>query len=357
MYAKITLIAAIVAAVEARFAQEQIPVAAVQALSAFGSPGASGTLSGRVPGVLLAGANACDKLKLGDDIVTQLGTDPQVIEAAKGVVGGEKNTNQFVNVIPVLCGDASLPKTPELRGIPPLVDPAVIGSDVENANSKLALTNPFNADGLSVAEVAAANGFTNFTVQNADGSKGAEPAGGAAPAAAASADTATASAAVASCAGAAAPAASTAAADTGAASDAGADSAAGASGAVVNGVQQSTVAGLDFGLCVPTMKFEAGLNGRKETEFTFQAIDPIVNKGQQEALNPNIITNRICDQLTNVCNANAAAKAACLDAKSQISALGTRDADTANQWNTILGFEGTDINPDNAPQPGLVGHT
>jgi hypothetical protein len=122
-------------------------------------------------------------------------------------------------------------------------------------------------------------------------------------------------------------------------------------------VQKSTIAGLDFGLCVPTMKFEAGLDGRKDTEFTFQAIDPLVNKGQEEALNPNIITNRICDQLTNVCNANAAAKAACQTAKAQIAALGTRDVTTADAWNTALGFAGTNTNPDNAPQPGLIGHT
>ena len=104
------------------------------------------------------------------------------------------------------------------------------------------------------------------------------------------------------------------------------------------------------------MKFEAGLNGRKDTEFTFQAIDPLVNKGQQEALNPNIITNRICDQLTNACNANAAAKTACADAKTKISALGTKDVTTADAWNTALGFAGANTNPDNAPQAGLVGH-
>jgi hypothetical protein len=104
------------------------------------------------------------------------------------------------------------------------------------------------------------------------------------------------------------------------------------------------------------MKFEAGLDGRSDTEFTFQAIDPLVNKGQEEALNPNIITNRICDQLTNVCNANTAAKMACTAAKAQILALGTKDVTTADAWNTALGFAGTNTNPDNAPQTGLVGH-
>lgn len=144
--------------------------------------------------------------------------------------------------------------------------------------------------------------------------------------------------------------------------DAGAGAQAVGAGAVADAVTgtflgfvASTIVELDFGLCVPTIKFEAGLNGRKETEFTFQAQDPLVNKGQQEALNPNIITNRICDQLGNVCNANDAALAACDDAKAQIAALG-RDQATADAWNTALGFDGAETNPDNAPQAGLVGH-
>jgi len=200
----------------------------------------------------------------------------------------------------------------------------------------------------------AANGFSNFTTQAADGTAGAAPAAGDNAANGDAATTASAAApaatdAATNCAGAAtitttvtpaAPAATTAAAASGGA------------------VQKSTVAGLDFGLCVPTLKFEAGLNGRKDTEFTFQAIDPLVNKGQQEALNPAIIMNRICDQLTNVCEANAAAKAACTTALADLGG-GPRDVTTADAWNTQLGFAGTDTNPisDNAPQAGLVGHS
>jgi hypothetical protein len=55
-------------------------------------------------------------------------------------------------------------------------------------------------------------------------------------------------------------------------------------------------------------------------------------------LNPNIITNRVCDQLTNVCDANDAAKALCEDAKAQVQALGTKDASTADAFNAALGF-------------------
>lgn len=78
-------------------------------------------------------------------------------------------------------------------------------------------------------------------------------------------------------------------------------------------------------------------------------IDSLAAQGQQEALNPNIITNRMCDQLTNVCEANHAAKTACAAAKAQISALGTRDKNTADAWNTALGFAGTVTNPDGGP--------
>ena len=121
------------------------------------------------------------------------------------------------------------------------------------------------------------------------------------------------------------------------------------------GFEESSL-GLDFGTCVPTVKFEESLNGRKAGESTFQAVDPVVNKGQQEALNPNIIFNRICDQLGNVCGAADDAIAACKSAQADLG-NGPKDATTANAWNEALGFAGADINPDNAPKEGLVGHT
>lgn len=106
--------------------------------------------------------------------------------------------------------------------------------------------------------------------------------------------------------------------------------------------------GADFGLCVPTMDFVGGRNGRKATEFTFLPTDNLVKQGQQEALNPNIITNRICDQLTNVCKANQAAKDLCSDAKAQVLASGLRDASVVETWNSALGFAGA-VAPAPAP--------
>lgn len=60
---KYLIVAILLAYVEARFGQEQIPVAAVSALTSFGQPGDAGSLSGAVPGVLLAAANPCEKVR------------------------------------------------------------------------------------------------------------------------------------------------------------------------------------------------------------------------------------------------------------------------------------------------------
>jgi hypothetical protein len=360
------------------FGQEQVPIAAISALSSFGQSGQAATLAGGSIQFLLAAANPCGKLTQADNIVKELGTDPQVIAAARGLVAAEQNFNPFVVSVPNICSDPTLPATAELRGVVPLIDPAVTGSDAENANSAKSATTPFNADGLSVADVMVAQGFSNFTTTDAAGTKGTPgAAAGGAAAGGASAGGASASnssavvsapaagnvAAAASCGGttlvtvtvAATSSAAVAAATSAAAASSSNSSASAGSASAGSASTTSSVSGLDFGLCVPTMKFEAGLNGRKATEFTFQAIDPLVNKGQQEALNPAIIMNRICDQLTNVCNANAAAKSACLAAKASVAP--NKDVSTADNWNTVLGFAGTNTNPDNAPQAGLVGHT
>ncbi|KAL6899938.1 hypothetical protein GGI43DRAFT_405868 [Trichoderma evansii] len=402
-------------AAEARFGQEQGngAIAAIGALTNLGQSGQAATLAGTSIQFLLAAANPCGKLTQADLILTELGTSDAAVAAARGLVAAEQNFNPFVVSVPSICGDPTLPKSAQLRGVVPLIDPAVTGSDLENKNANASKITPFPADGLSVAQVMIKQGFSNFTIVNSDGSKqqasGGSASGGSAAAAssqagnvaaakttalavtaaqsegcgipttmititktalvqqtAAASNVAAATSAAASSGNAASSGTNNASAGTctGGGSTLACSSPSNGAGAVKNAVTgnfdgfvKSTIAGLDFGLCVPTMKFEAGLDGRKDTEFTFQAIDPLVNKGQEEALNPNIITNRIHDQLTNVCGANAAAKAAAADAQAKISALGTRNADTANTWNSLLGFANTNINPDNAPVAGLVGHT
>lgn len=104
----------------------------------------------------------------------------------------------------------------------------------------------------------------------------------------------------------------------------------------------SSLAGADFGSCTPTMDFQLGRAefNRKATEGTFFPTDAtlVANSGQSDALNPNIITNFICNQLTNVCNANDAAKSACTAAKATVQSLGTKDQTTADAFNQALGF-------------------
>ena len=368
--------------------------------------------------------NKSVELTQADLIVSELGTADAVISAARGLVAAEQNFNPFVVSIPSVCSDPTLPTTAALRGVVPLIDPAVGGEALENANSATSKSTPFDATGLSVAQVMVAHGFSNFTAEAVDGIKvsaadlgtassaagasvGSVSASSAAIVATSAANIASSSSSAIGCVSTtlvtvtravslllqpsrtlfdkkqtastsvpAAVAASSSSASVSVASTASAGACTGSgstllctspsvgSGAVTNAVTgnfdgfvASTISGLDFGLCVPTIKFEAGLDGRASTEFTFQAIDPLVNKGQEEALNPNIITNRIHDQLTNVCGANQAAKDATAAAQTQIAALGTRDVTTANAWNTALGFAGTNTNPDNAPLTGLVGHT
>ncbi|KAK5630119.1 hypothetical protein RRF57_005834 [Xylaria bambusicola] len=104
-----------------------------------------------------------------------------------------------------------------------------------------------------------------------------------------------------------------------------------------NGDDNAQVA-VNFGQCTPTMDFQFGRAGRKADEGTFLPTDPLVAEGQQDALNPSIIMNRICDQLINVCEANDAAVAACDAAQASTEALGTKDASTADAFNSALGF-------------------
>lgn len=108
------------------------------------------------------------QLSLADDIVDQLGDDDEVVDAAKALVQAEKNFNPSVQDIPTICSDETLPKTEALRGIVPLVDPAVDDSDLENDNAAASLDKAFDADGKSVADIMEDQGFTNLKKQAAD---------------------------------------------------------------------------------------------------------------------------------------------------------------------------------------------
>jgi hypothetical protein len=57
-----TVLLALLALAEARFGQEQTPIAAISALGAFGSSGQAATLAGQSISFLLAAANPCGKV-------------------------------------------------------------------------------------------------------------------------------------------------------------------------------------------------------------------------------------------------------------------------------------------------------
>lgn len=319
--------------------------------------------------------------------------------AAIGLVTAEKNTNPFANNnVQNVCGDPSLPATAELRGITPLIDPAVDVNGDAAALSASSAANPLNADGLSVFDLMSAAGLGDLVASQAAGANAAaggnasgnnqqannnqnqgqannnQQAGGANQNANAGNG--------ASCnagnvnngtesanqnagnannnnqnAGNASQdqnqnqnAGNNNQQDAGNANQDGADNGAAdnstGAGADAGG---AAAGGADFGQCTPTIIFEAGQNGRAADEFTFQIADPLARGGQQDALNPNIITNALCNQLTNVCGANAAAVATCEDAKAQVQAAGTRDKSTADLFNSAIGFAGAVTNPDGGP--------
>jgi len=170
MFIKALVVAAFSLLAAARFDQEGA-VESIIAAATGGAPGVSDTLAGASPGVLLAGANACDKLTLADQIVAQLNGSDSAIEAAQALVNAEKNFNPFAQDIPTICSDPTLPTTAVLRGITPKIDPAVGGADVANALAASTLEDPQCATGLSIADLLTRNGFSNFTSQASSGSR------------------------------------------------------------------------------------------------------------------------------------------------------------------------------------------
>ncbi|RKO93316.1 hypothetical protein BDK51DRAFT_50011 [Blyttiomyces helicus] len=149
-----------------RFGQEQAVQLQTKLNSAIphcqGFAASAGVIGGGSIGTLLAAADPCNKLKSADAAVAAAkaaSCDAEgtkiVLEAAMDLVHGEKNFNPFVTNLDGVCLDASLPVTPELRGIPPLVDPRTTtpagaitppaGAQAAAANANAATTAILNA--------------------------------------------------------------------------------------------------------------------------------------------------------------------------------------------------------------------
>jgi hypothetical protein len=98
----------------------------------------------------------------------------------------------------------------------------------------------------------------------------------------------------------------------------------------------ATNAATDFGTCTtPQIEFGAGFDNRKETSF--QPVDKqSFNHGS--AQNIDIITQFICDTLTNSCKANAAAKAQCAQAITASKGAAVKTGAQADAFNAAMGI-------------------
>jgi hypothetical protein len=74
MVSKTLLIAAVIAYVEARFGQEQVPIQAISQVQG-GAGGAAATIAGAAISDLLGAANACDKVSLSSISIPRTYTD------------------------------------------------------------------------------------------------------------------------------------------------------------------------------------------------------------------------------------------------------------------------------------------
>ncbi|KAF9474235.1 hypothetical protein BDN70DRAFT_885017 [Pholiota conissans] len=92
----------------------------------------------------------------------------------------------------------------------------------------------------------------------------------------------------------------------------------------------------NFGKCsVPQIEFGAGFDGRKETSF--EPVDKAsFNHGS--AQNIDIITQFICDTLTNTCGADQTAKTTCASATSAASAAAKGTGAQADAFNQVFGI-------------------
>ncbi|KAF9003972.1 hypothetical protein BDQ17DRAFT_1241729 [Cyathus striatus] len=92
----------------------------------------------------------------------------------------------------------------------------------------------------------------------------------------------------------------------------------------------------NFGSCsVPQIEFGVGFDNRKETSF--QPVNKTsFNHGS--AQNIDIITQAICDQLTNSCGADATAKATCATATAAASAAAKGTGAQADAFNAAFGI-------------------
>ncbi|KAF8656257.1 hypothetical protein AX16_002693 [Volvariella volvacea WC 439] len=92
----------------------------------------------------------------------------------------------------------------------------------------------------------------------------------------------------------------------------------------------------NFGRCtVPEIEFGAGFDGRRETSF--QPVDRD-NYNHGSAQNINIITEFMCNHLTNFCQADQTAKTTCATARAAAAAARAGTGAQADAFNAVFGI-------------------
>ncbi|KAJ7498579.1 hypothetical protein FB451DRAFT_3364 [Mycena latifolia] len=91
----------------------------------------------------------------------------------------------------------------------------------------------------------------------------------------------------------------------------------------------------DFGKCsLPEIKFDVGLDGRRETSF--EPVD-LTSYPHTSAQNVDIITQFICDTLVNSCGADATARATCTSARAAVDTITPKIGLQADTFNKFFG--------------------
>ncbi|EIN04862.1 hypothetical protein PUNSTDRAFT_75322 [Punctularia strigosozonata HHB-11173 SS5] len=289
-----------------RFGQEH--PAMIDKLSAACPGEVCGVLAGQAITPLLAAQGECTQQDMADAIIDAAqqfddATKANMIALAVEYRQVEKNTPPDFSVQPnilrnsVFCQKA--PKHAELNGLVQAQDPA---------NDPNSFFDPASPQ-ATVKKGSQSNTFPFGTAGSASSN--------------------TTSSAVASASSSSAIAAATSAANVDIASST-------SSAAAASSTASSSSAIGDFGSCsVPQIEFATGFDNRKETSF--QPVDK-TSYNHGSAQNIDIITQFICDTLTNTCGADQTAKDTCQQARAAADTVTAKTGGQADAFNAVFGI-------------------
>ncbi|KAI9143954.1 hypothetical protein BKA69DRAFT_1057342 [Paraphysoderma sedebokerense] len=274
-----------------------------QLISSFSGVQNVNSIAGPAIGTLLAAANPCNVVDVAQQLIDAGGS----VEDARKVLALEKNFNPFVVQAASICLDPSKPENPQLRGILPLVDPALPGAAEINAktqerNAQIAsgqLDGAALAQGKSIADQMVELGFT--AIQGINGGNNGKKADGNA--------------------------------GKNADNNAGKKENNQKNAGNGNNANTGNAGSTDFGTCeAPTIEFGVGFDGRKENSFR-----PVNQKSfnHGSAQNIGIITGFICDRLKDTCKAPAAGSCQQAIQATQAAPKGGAQADA---FNSVFGI-------------------